>query len=445
MENENERNQKQAGGVTENGAAGESNVSKMSSGNREWDEEKGVEAVKDKERTRNIIIAVVASVILAGALGTALVLNYLHEGNTAGVGSNTGSTGEIVSNSEPGTTVTESEVKITKSGTYTLNGDYTSVTIDTSGDVKLILDSANITSASGPAIYVIDAGSVSIELKGESTITANNTTDELEGVIHSTDDLIFSGDGSLTVNGNNDGIVSKDALTIKSGTYIVNTMDDCIKGKDSVVISGGTFNLTSTEGDAIKATNEEDAKLGLVTINGGTFNIKVADDAIHAITKVTINGGTFDINAHEGLEGTYITVNDGEIKIVATDDAVNAAAKSAAYTPTFEMNGGSLTIDMGQGDTDAIDCNGNLVITGGTIDITAQFAFDFDGTVTFTGGTVTVNGEKLTTITNSMMMGGGMMGPGGQAAGQQNAAATQGTAQQQSTTRQAQRGAMMQR
>ena len=255
-----------------------------------------------------------------------------------------------------------------------------------------------------------------MELNGENTITAQSTTDELEGVIHSTDDLIFSGDGSLTVNGNNDGIVSKDALTIKSGTYIVNTTDDCIKGKDSVVISGGTFNLTSTGGNGIKSTNEEGAKLGYVEINGGTFNIKVADDAIHAITKVTINDGTFVINAHEGLEGTYITVNDGEIKIVATDDGVNAAAKSAAYTPTFEMNGGSLTINMGQGDTDAIDSNGNIVITGGTINITAQFAFDFDGTVTFTGGDVTVNGEKVTTITNSMMMGGGMMGPGGQGA-----------------------------
>ena len=433
MENENLKNQKQAGGVTENGAAGDNNANelKTSSDSKERDEEKGIEVIKDKERTRNIIIAVVASVILVGALGTALVLNYLHEGNTAGVGSNTGSTGEIVSNSEPGTTVSESEVKITKSGTYTLDGEYSSVTIDTSGDVKLILNSATITSASGPAIYVIDAGTVTVELNGENTITAQNTTDELEGVIHSTDNLVFTGSGSLTINGNNDGIVSKDALTIKSGTYTINTADDCIKGKDSVVIDGGTFNLTSTGGDGIKSTNEEDAKLGSVTINGGTFKIKVGDDAIHAISKLTVNGGTFEVNAHEGLEGTYIVVNDGELKIVATDDGVNAAAKSAAYTPTFEMNGGSLTIDMGQGDTDAIDCNGNLVITGGTINITAQFAFDFDGTATFTGGTAIVNGEKLTTITNSMMMGGGMMGPGGQGA--------------QSTQEQTQRGTTMRR
>ena len=71
---------------------------------------------------------------------------------------------------------------------------------------------------------------------------------------------------------------------------------------------------------------------------------------------------------------------------------------------------------MAQGDTDALDSNGNLLVSGGTIDITAQFAFDYDGTASFTGGTITVNGEQVTEITNSMMMGGGM-GPGGEMGG----------------------------
>ena len=81
-------------------------------------------------------------------------------------------------------------------------------------------------------------------------------------------------------------------------------------------------------------------------------------------------------------------------------------------TPTIEITGGNLSINMASGDTDAIDVNGNLIISGGTIDITAQSAFDFDGTVSFTGGTVTVNGEQVSEVTNSMMMGGGMMGGG---------------------------------
>ena len=65
---------------------------------------------------------------------------------------------------------------------------------------------------------------------------------------------------------------------------------------------------------------------------------------------------------------------------------------------------------MGQGDTDAIDSNGDLYINGGTIDITAQFAFDFDGVGQMTGGNVTVNGQTVTQLTNSMMGGGGRGG-----------------------------------
>ena len=69
---------------------------------------------------------------------------------------------------------------------------------------------------------------------------------------------------------------------------------------------------------------------------------------------------------------------------------------------------------MGQGDTDAIDSNGDLYINGGTINITAQSAFDYDGTGELNGGEVTVNGSKVTTLTNQMMGGGA---PGGQRPG----------------------------
>ena len=82
----------------------------------------------------------------------------------------------------------------------------------------------------------------------------------------------------------------------------------------------------------------------------------------------------------------------------------------------MEINGGSLSIDMGRGDTDAIDSNGNLIITGGTISINAQSAFDWDGNLTRTGGTVIVNGTETDELPNQF--GGGMGGgPGGMGGG----------------------------
>ena len=56
--------------------------------------------------------------------------------------------------------------------------------------------------------------------------------------------------------------------------------------------------------------------------------------------------------------------------------------------------------------------NGNLVIAGGTLDITAQSPFDYDGTCEKTGGTLIINGTETDSVTNQMM-GGGHGGKGG--------------------------------
>ena len=71
---------------------------------------------------------------------------------------------------------------------------------------------------------------------------------------------------------------------------------------------------------------------------------------------------------------------------------------------------------MGQGDTDGVDANGNIIVNGGTIDVTAQMSsFDYDGTAQFNGGTIIINGTQVDSIPQSMMGGGrgGMGGMGG--------------------------------
>ena len=105
-----------------------------------------------------------------------------------------------------------------------------------------------------------------------------------------------------------------------------------------------------------------------------------------------------------------IQINDGKISISASDDGINAARKSSAYTPTVEINGGEITIVMGAGDTDGVDSNGNLIINGGTVNVSGNSCFDCDGTATYNGGTVIVNGQQVDSIPVQMMGGrGGMM------------------------------------
>ena len=68
---------------------------------------------------------------------------------------------------------------------------------------------------------------------------------------------------------------------------------------------------------------------------------------------------------------------------------------------------------MGAGDTDGVDSNGDLIINGGTINVTGNSGFDYDGSSSFNGGTIIVNGQQLDSIPNQMMGGRGGMGFGG--------------------------------
>lgn len=310
---------------------------------------------------------------------------------------------------------------ITEEGTYTLSGNINgTITINTDGNVKLILDDVTITSSDGPCIYVENAENVLIYLNDKTTNTLtdsnNYSNTELSSVIYSSDDLIFDGTGTLVINANyKDAIVSKDDLKIISGTYKITSTDDAIRGKDSVYILDGTFTINAG-GDGIKASNDTDTEKGYVLIENGTFNITSKSDGIQAITKLVISGGTFDINSSEGLEATYIVINDGNIKINASDDGINASKKSTVTTPTIEVNGGTIEVTMGAGDTDGFDANGNIYINGGTVKVTGGSTFDYDGEGKINGGVVYSNGTKITELPNQMMGGGmgqrGMQGNG---------------------------------
>jgi hypothetical protein len=292
------------------------------------------------------------------------------------------------------------------------------VDVDSTEKVQIVLDGLSITNADAPAIYVVSADKVFVTTtEGSSntlTVTGAFVADgdtNTDAVIFSKDDLVLNGLGTLTISSTDNGISCKDDLKVTGGTYTISSTGDGLEANDSISISDGSFAISS-QADALHAENDEDDTVGSVYICGGSFDIDAASDGIRATTYLQIDGGSFDIAAGEALESTYVQVNGGEIAINASDDGINATTKSSSIgTPAVEITGGTISITMGAGDTDAIDSNGNLSISGGAVDINAQFAFDFDGAGELTGGTVTVNGEQVTSITNSMM--GGGMGMGG--------------------------------
>ena len=316
------------------------------------------------------------------------------------------------------------DVTVSTEGVYVLSGSVTNVTVIVeAGDedkVQLVLDGVSITNDERPAIYVKNADKVFItttdsenSLSVTGSFTADGTTNT-DAVIFSRDDLVLGGVGTLNISSTDNGISGKDDVKLTSGTVNISCVSDGIEANESIRIAGGSVSI-NTQKDGLHAENDEDNSTGFVYICGGSLSVKAGDDGIHATTIVQIDGGSIDITAAEGIEATWVQLNDGSVTIAASDDGINGARKSSAYTPTVEINGGSLTITMGQGDTDAVDSNGNLIITGGTIDITGQSPFDYDGSVSYTGGTIIVNGQEVNQVTNQMMggMNGGMGGFGG--------------------------------
>lgn len=298
---------------------------------------------------------------------------------------------------------------ISKSGSYVISGstDNGSIIVDAGDDdeITLILDNAEINAQATAALYVKNAGTVTVVLD-ENTINTLTATGDFEadgdikvdGVIFSKADLVLEGGGALNIDCETaHGIVSKDSLLINDGNYTISATKKGLSVNDDITINGGVISIDS-EDDTIHSNAN-------VVINDGTFTLNSGDDGIHADGEVSVNAGTIDIaECYEGIEGEVVTINDGIISIAASDDGINAAGGSESGEKGGMMNsdsdayiyinGGTITIDA---DGDGIDSNGSLYVSGGNVYINGtenngDGSLDYDIDAQITGGTVIATG-----------------------------------------------------
>ena len=315
---------------------------------------------------------------------------------------------------------------ISEAGTYVFTGTAANSTIKVEADkedkVQLVLDGLSITNDDFPAIYVVSCDKCFIttsEANSSLKVTGSFVSDgdtNTDAVIYSKDDLVFNGTGMLDITSNSgNGISGKDDIKVTGGTYNIISALDAVEANDSIAVYDGNFTISSNK-DGLHSENSDDDSVGYIYIKNGTFNIKAKSDGIQATTYVQIDGGDITVQASEGIEATYIQINDGNINITASDDGINASQKSSAYTlPVVEFNGGYTVIVVGEGDTDGVDSNGNIIVNGGTIDVTGRMStFDYERSAEFNGGTIIANGVEVDEIPQSMMGGpGGGFGGGG--------------------------------
>ncbi len=208
-------------------------------------------------------------------------------------------------------------VNITKAGVYRISGEIENAQIAVSAgeedNVTLILDGVSITCRTAPAIMVYSACepaeaekagvTIYLEENSENTVNGSHTlkteTDTVkhDAAVSSNVSLIIDGSGSLTVNGDNEGIeVKYKHLTINNGIIHVISQDDSLNcsedGIAHITINGGYLYCSAAngeEGDGIDSN-------GYITINGGTVialaNPNSMDSGLDSDSGTVINGGT---------------------------------------------------------------------------------------------------------------------------------------------------------
>lgn len=298
----------------------------------------------------------------------------------------------VTSDTSDGVTQSGSVYTITKAGEYTVAGLLSEgqliVDAGDENEVTIVLNGTSITCSSGSPIYVKNASEVKIKseensfnevIDNRTEATEDSSDDTGNAAIYAACDLKLVGKGALVVTGNyNNGIQSKDDLSIKNVIVKVTAVNNAIKGNDAVDIESGDIIAISTKGDGIKTSNSslsnKGNRKGIVTITGGNIDVYAACDGIDAAYGVDISGdGNLNIYTDTYSEyseevttsgsssgsnsSTNKTASANTVSYVAASDNISNApgGNMGGGTPP-DMNGGNAP-DMSNGN--APDMNGS--------------------------------------------------------------------------------------
>lgn len=264
----------------------------------------------------------------------------------------------------------------------------------------LRLNGLVLTSVDGPAINIQSKKKTIVQLVAE---TSNRLVDvptytpcgdeDMKGALFSEGQLVFSGDGTLSVLGRADhAICSDDYVRVESGTVVVESaVGDGVNANDCFEMSGGLLQVSGTAGDCV------DGGAGYVEITGGVLRLtaSTADTkALKCDSLMSISGGTLEItltgDCCKGLKSaTDISISGGSL--------------------TFEASGG-VVVESGETSyCSAIKCDGNMHVSGGNLQIrhsgTSGKGISVDGAMEMTAGeveiSVTGNGGTYTNASNA--------------------------------------------
>ena len=336
--------------------------------------------------------------------------------------------GATVSGDDNGiVTVTGNDVTVNNTTTeairYELSGSATDGFFKIYGEKKqaIVLNGLNLTNPNGAAINNQNKKRTFVVVNGTNTLadgkkyTDTPEDEDEKGALFSEAQLIFSGSGSLSVTstGGKAGISSDDYVRVLDApTLTVSAAKGHgIRGKDAVVIGGGKLDVTvSKEGK--KAITSD----GTVRIDGGEVKLTVSGDVddsdltdlssssgIKADVAFVMNGGTLAIT-NSGQGGKGISGDAGGLIAGGTIDI-------AVTGSNYEITGAeAVGLEDTSSSAKGIKFDGKLVITGGTVSVSAKNheAIEAKGELIITGGDVyATSSDDAINSGSDMILGGG--------------------------------------
>ena len=291
----------------------------------------------------------------------------------------------------------------------TINGG--NITVNASGDgIKSDEDDATKL-AEGKGFVMIAGGTITITSAFDG-ISASNTVQFTKGETTDEPTVKITAGGGQTCLGN-----STSSQSGRGGWGMMGGGNSCspdssmkgIKADSNIVIEAGKIDVNSHD-DGIHSD-------GNITVSGGFASVKTDDDGLHSEKALTIKGGTVEVTmAYEGMEGAEMNFEGGVTSVITTDDGWNAAGGMSTSTggnqggrggfgssdgSKAKVTGGFHYIYVGTGDTDGLDSNGDIDISGGVVVIECRMNGGMGGMVDSDGNTSITGGKLLGFGTNN--------------------------------------------
>ena len=325
----------------------------------------------------------------------------VYNGSSVAVTNPFESTGVTVETSNANVTVnsTRNNVPYVVSGSSS-NG---SLTIYSSSAFYLALSSLNLTSSSTAAINLASNVSVTLALRGTSSLT-DNANSPLNGALVAAGDLTVGG-ATLNVTGNGKhGIAVEGTMTVNSGTInILSTDSDGIHGSSALVWNGGTLNITAPGSDGLDFS-------GAVTINAGSLTINtttLSQRSIKVSGIFTMTGGSLDLNVSgndcKGIKGDMdVIISGGTVDLDVSGTGSNGISSD---TDVIISGNANVTIVLTSEDGKCIKSDGTVHVNGGTIGLTHSGNISKGvkavGDITISSGTINITSSGNTVVSNN--------------------------------------------